>query len=521
MRFWMLPAILLLTVLGATMSLMAFDAPERVGVSADVKKSPPKNRAIDPLRPWQHADGRIEHRRRFFDSWDEWRIAQGPDFDHRCGTPSPPPGSPDGVAGFAGSDCDLQQTVPSDDYDPSNGDLVIPVVVHVMQNDEGTLGWIDRATIEQQIKILNDDFSGVGVSSADDTPGAGVRFALAGVDPDGGSTIGITWSQNSTWFNDQGAYWESLAWDPTRYLNIYTNAAGGNFGYVNALPAAGLAGEIEDRVVVSWRTFGEGGDYGSPQDLGRILTHEVGHYLGLFHTFQDGCDGESCSSSGDRICDTPSQASPNFECSSADTCGTVDAVENFMNYSWQVCMREFTPDQIRRMRCTIQTYRPDLAMWAEQCAYTCECDLNRDGRVNGSDLGLMLGKMGPVEGELVVCGDFNFDGVIDGNDFGRILISWGDCIPGPCDDIDTCDDGDDCTVDYCAAGECVSLDIPFCGICGTSEAGSCYESNGSPGCSEMDCCEAVCNFDPYCCQITWDASCKNKALSGNFPECDG
>ncbi len=152
MRFWMLPAILLLTVLGATMSLMAFDAPERVGVSADVKKSPPKNRAIDPLRPWQHADGRIEHRRRFFDSWDEWRIAQGPDFDHRCGTPSPPPGSPDGVAGFAGSDCDLQQTVPSDDYDPSNGDLVIPVVVHVMQNDEGTLGWIDRATIEQQIR---------------------------------------------------------------------------------------------------------------------------------------------------------------------------------------------------------------------------------------------------------------------------------------------------------------------------------------------------------------------------------
>ena len=43
----------------------------------------------------------------------------------------------------------------------------------------------------------------------------------------------------------------------------------------------------------------------------------------------------------------------------------------------------------------------------------------------------------------------------------------------------------------------------------------------APGCSEMDCCEAVCNFDPYCCQISWDASCKNKALSGNFPECDG
>ena len=56
----------------------------------------------------------------------------------------------------------FEQTVPAEQYDPSNGDLVIPVVVHVIQNDEGTLGWIDRATIEQQIRILNDDFSGVG-----------------------------------------------------------------------------------------------------------------------------------------------------------------------------------------------------------------------------------------------------------------------------------------------------------------------------------------------------------------------
>jgi hypothetical protein len=131
-------------VIGATMSLMAFDAPKRMGFDGVDKKSPSRNRVIDPLRPWQHADGRVEYQREFFESWDEWRIAQGSDFDHRCGTPSPPPGSTGGVAGFAGSDCDLQQTVPSDEYDPAHGDLVIPVVVHVIQNDEGTLGWIDR-----------------------------------------------------------------------------------------------------------------------------------------------------------------------------------------------------------------------------------------------------------------------------------------------------------------------------------------------------------------------------------------
>jgi|GEM_PF-1543331 len=508
--------ILVSTAFCATLSLMAFDAPARQD-----RDTQSVVRGIDSLRPWQHSNGTIEHRGAFFKSWEAWRLAQGSDFDYRCGTPSVPIADPGGVAGFAGSDCDLERTVPAEQYDPSNGDLVIPVVVHVIQNDDATLGWIDRATIENQIRILNDDFSGVGISSTDDTAASGIRLALAGIDPDGGSTIGITWSQNSVWFNDQGEYWNSLAWDPTRYLNIYTNTASGNFGYVNQLPAAGFAGEAPDRVVVDWRVFGEGGEYGSPQDLGRILTHETGHYLGLFHTFQDGCDGADCSMSGDRICDTSSQASPNLECASADSCGTVEPVSNFMNYSWQVCMSEFTPEQVRRMRCTIQIYRPELSRKAAQCAYTCECDLNRDGKVDGSDIGLMLGKMGPTKGDLISCGDFNLDGVIDGNDFGKILVSWGDCVPEPCEGIDNCNDDDDCTIDYCAAGECVNLAIPFCGICGDPAAGSCYESNGSVGCSEMDCCEAICNFDPYCCQFTWDASCKNKALSGNFPECDG
>jgi hypothetical protein len=507
-------------VIGATMSLMAFDAPKRMGVDSVDKKSPSRNQVIDPLRPWQHADGRVEHRREFFESWDEWRIAQGSDFDHRCGTPSPPPGSTGGVAGFAGSDCDLQQTVPSDEYDPNHGDLVIPVVVHVIQNDEGTLGWIDRSTIEQQIRILNDDFFGVGVSSTDDTPGAGVRFALAGIDPDGGATIGITWSQNSTWFNDQGAYWESLAWDPERYLNIYTNSGGGAFGYVNQFPAAGFAGETDDRVVIKWTVFGEPGLEGSPNDLGRILTHEVGHYLGLFHTFYDGCDGSDCSQSGDRICDTPSQLMPSFECFSGNSCDGPDAFSNFMNYSWQVCMSEFTPEQIRRMRCTLQTYRNGLAKWSDQCGFACECDLDGDGLVGGSDLGLMLGKFGVTPGDNIACGDFNLDGVVDGNDFGRLLISWGECVEEACSAVPSCEDGNECTLNYCAGGECVTRDLVFCPLCGLPDAESCFELHDSPGCNDADCCEAICNIDPFCCLFSWDTNCLVAAKSGNFPECD-
>lgn len=474
---------------------------------------------IDPSRPWQHDDGRIQHHGRFFDSWESWRAAN-PEHDHRCGTRSP--GTPRGGGGVAGvSDCDLTSTNPDEAYDPSNGNLVIPVVVHVIMNDDGTLGDIDRATIERQMVILNDDFSGVGVNSDPDTPSAGIRFALAKKDPSGAPTSGITRSNDSTWFNDQGSYWETLAWDPTRYLNIYTNSGGGVFGYVNAFPATGTAGEAADRVVVDWTTFGEGGTNGPPQDLGRILTHEVGHYLGLFHTFEGGCGSTACFETGDLICDTPSQSDPTFTCTDSGSCGQPDPISNFMNYSWQICMKGFTGDQIRRMRCTIETYRPELGIRAEACDYACAQDLTGDGTVDGEDLGLMLVLIGGPPSEIIQCGDFDFDGVITGSDIGTLLSAWGGCEVPPCATVDGCDDGDDCTTDYCSDGNCVHLAAQFCGVCGVPEAGSCYESNGSPGCSEQDCCDAICQVDPYCCVISWDGSCRNKANSGDYPECDG
>ena len=153
---------------------------------------------IDPERPWQHDDGSIQHRGRIFDSWESWREAN-PEHDHRCGTRSPDtPPEEGGVAGVG--DCGLDSTNPDDAYDPSNGDVVIPVVFHVIMNDDGTLGDIDRETIERQMVILNDDFSGDGVNSDSDTPAAGIRFALAKKDPSGAPTSGITRSNDSTWF---------------------------------------------------------------------------------------------------------------------------------------------------------------------------------------------------------------------------------------------------------------------------------------------------------------------------------
>jgi hypothetical protein len=83
-------------------------------------------------------------------------------------------------------------------------------------------------------------------------------------------------------------------------------------------------------------------------NLGHTATHEVGHYLGLAHTFDQGCDGH-----GDYIDDTPAMSVPTSGCPlGKDTCPEpgVDPIHNFMDYSWDSCYSEFTPDQATRMQ---------------------------------------------------------------------------------------------------------------------------------------------------------------------------
>jgi hypothetical protein len=100
---------------------------------------------------------------------------------------------------------------------------------------------------------------------------------------------------------------------------------------------------------------------GSNQDYGQyglVAIHELGHYLGLFHTFQDGC------ADGDLVADTPAQEAPHFACPlNIDTCldnAGSDDVHNFMNYSNDQCMTHFTPGQIERMEVQTGFYRPSL-----------------------------------------------------------------------------------------------------------------------------------------------------------------
>jgi len=138
-------------------------------------------------------------------------------------------------------------------------------------------------------------------------------------------------------------------------LNIYSTKTVGALGW--AYFPDGCANSQRDDGIVILHTSVPGGT-GAPYDEGDTLTHEVGHWLGLYHTFQGGCNGQ-----GDMVADTPAVANPNYGCPVKDSCPNdglgKDQVQNFMDYSDDSCMIEFTGGQFERMNTQWDVYRSD------------------------------------------------------------------------------------------------------------------------------------------------------------------
>lgn len=263
------------------------------------------------------------------------------------------------------SDCSATLSNPSDLYDPGLV-FTIQVVVHVIQDTACLQGNQSDEQVLSQITVLNEDFRALP-----GTPGAagvdtGIQFALAAIDPQGQPTTGIRRYCNTTWFNDQGQYFETIAWDPARYINLYSNSAAGSRGYVPFLPALAPAniGANLDRVVINWQAFGRPGPVPAHAG-GRTATHEIGHYLGLFHVYYQGCGDATmpgCYSTGDTLCDTAPDATSHQGCATASTsCGNVPVpAENYMELSDDDCLTGFTLEQSRRLRCTLLSFRSGL-----------------------------------------------------------------------------------------------------------------------------------------------------------------
>ena len=149
---------------------------------------------------------------------------------------------------------------------------------------------------------------------------------------------------------------QALVIDAAHTLNIYTcQPSGGILGWAY-LPWS-LPEDHHLHGVVLLDESLPGGS-AAPYNLGDTATHEVGHYLGLYHTFQNGC-----SAPGDEVADTPYEASPAYGCPvGRDTCAApgVDPIFNFMDYTDDACMDEFTSDQGDRMTAQTALYRPSL-----------------------------------------------------------------------------------------------------------------------------------------------------------------
>ena len=241
--------------------------------------------------------------------------------------------------------------------------ITIPVVFHVLYNTAAQN--IADSFCIAQIAQLNLDYARLNTDAAN-TPApfaavaanTNIQFCLAVRDPNGAATTGIihkatTVTSFST--NDAAKYSAQggdNAWPAASYLNIWScNLGGGLLGY-SQFPGGAAA---TDGCVILYNSIGSmlRPTTATPYNLGRTVTHEVGHWLNLYHIWGD--DGGACTGS-DNCADTPNQGSENYGCPTyplTDNCTATSPGVMFMNYMDYVddgCMNMFSQNQAQRMQ---------------------------------------------------------------------------------------------------------------------------------------------------------------------------
>ena len=293
--------------------------------------------------------------------------------------------------------------------DETNVVLTIPVVVHVFNNGEpiGTGPNITDAQINSQITVMNIDYRNLAGSTIPAAADVEVEFCLAQQDPNGLPTDGInrvnigqngiTETSLPDAQNQMDALKPSSIWDPSKYMNMWSVAFNGGSGLLGYAQFPGGPANT-DGVVSDYRFFGSS-DYddgsfilSAPFDKGRTMTHEVGHFLGLYHTFQDGTCTDDYTT-GDLCADTPGVATANYNCpTGTDSCptppGNPDMIENYMDYTDDACMDTFTADQKARIVTTLNnsTNRMELVT-SIGCDAPVIYDL--DGQINFGNLNII------------------------------------------------------------------------------------------------------------------------------------
>tara|TARA_B100001758_G_C18416906_1_gene620851 strand:+ start:9637 stop:10992 length:1356 start_codon:yes stop_codon:yes gene_type:complete len=347
--------------------------------------------------------------------------------------------------------------------------ISIPVVIHVIHRQShsniGTGTNISNEQIEDALRVLNEDYSKTNpefpnpprTTFLDYWGNPDIKFCLATTDPDGNATTGITrtstiknsfdaddnndseaMKRNSTGGND--------TWDSKRYVNIWvcnlSNSLGGGetLGYAY-LPSTWPSGHWKDGLVVDYQHFGTI-DAASASD-GRTPTHEIGHYLGLEHTFAEGSwwgPANSCGTSSNPICcdndegnvdDTPAcldiyfgpvNASTNnnscndLQYTNVFNIDVLDMDENYMSYSANTWM--FSNGQVDVMHATLNTSRIELqnSTISTNCSGIISSSLN----INSENISIYPN---PNKGMLFFKSSINIQNIIITNIIGEIILS--------------------------------------------------------------------------------------------------
>lgn len=228
--------------------------------------------------------------------------------------------------------------------------ITIKTYVHVLH--DGLEGRISERTIRDQIAVLNQAYAAHGF-----------RFEMAA---GAAGNPNPDYTDNAAWFNDdEVSFKTALKEGSGDDLNLYVNSGGGFLGYAYYPTIVGTSANVLDGVVLAYGTLPGANQPGISDipgfiyNLGDTATHEVGHYLGLAHTFEG-----KCSTANDGVDDTPAEKSPDFYCTvGRNSCKDgnalleLDPIHNFMDYSDDLCLFEFTGGQRERMAIQWALYR--------------------------------------------------------------------------------------------------------------------------------------------------------------------
>lgn len=275
----------------------------------------------------------------------------------------------------------------------TNAVVSLPVVVHIIHNNGAEN--ISNAQVLAGIQHLNEAFANTGYYDPADGVNTQIQFCLAQRDPNNNPTNGITRDVSPytvmggpDYHSDDQNVKNLNRWNPSCYINIWLvrSIPGSVAGYAY-LPTA--HGSNLDGIVMEATWFGS-----SPENS-VVTIHEMGHYLGLYHTFQGACKNDDCTADGDRVCDTPpDQSTGAVGCNtSVNSCSTDalsgfgtdvnDLKEDYMDYGNFDCMKVFTQGQADRMNWFIQNVRGSL-LQCKSCLTFCPAPVTASFTASGT-----------------------------------------------------------------------------------------------------------------------------------------